>query len=66
MTYTVSVNDSGVLFSTEDRDEALTQFRAAASLARHPHGFATGREVLLKADSDVIARWSPDNPGEND
>ena len=66
MTYTVSMNDRGVLFSTSDKDEALTQFRAVASLARHPHGFATGREVTLAEGERIIARWSPDNHGENE
>lgn len=66
MTYTVSMNDRGVLFSTSDKDEALTQFRAAATLARHPHGFATGREVVLAEGERIIAHWSPDNPADSD
>lgn len=63
--YSVNV-DAKVLFQSEDKDEAMRQFVAAAHLARHPHGFATGREVILHEGDRVVARWSPDNPTESD
>jgi hypothetical protein len=56
------MNDRGVLFESDNKDEAYSQFRAATVLARHPHGFATGRNVILKDGDKVIIEWSPDNP----
>ena len=60
--YTVIMNDRGVLFESDNKDEAYSQFRAATVLARHPHGFATGRNVILKDGDKIIIEWSPDNP----
>lgn len=61
MTYRVRVDDKGTVYESESREDAMDQFIATTRLAVHPEGFATGREVLLEAGTEVIARWSPDN-----
>ena len=57
--YTVIMNDRGVLFESDNKDEAYSQFRAATVLARHPHGFATGRNVILKDQAFQIMKKLP-------